>query len=85
MARKCMECGRTKGLFVRNYAGFNAKASGSHSFPSRIETSLAGNPDADFLCNNCANKRQVVCSVHGPIAGKIAYGRPSVQSAQRKF
>lgn len=41
---------------------------GSHAYRVRIEELvLPGNPTVDFLCADCANRRDVKCSVHGVV------------------
>lgn len=68
MAEKCMECRKKKGWIAYNYAGMNLRKAGEHTYPSRIsEIILPGDPAKDFLCADCANKRKVVCSVHGTL------------------
>lgn len=67
---KCIECGNPKKMLAVNYAGFDVKLKGKdiYPFPDRIQNLvLPGNRETDFLCASCANKREIVCSVHGPI------------------
>ncbi|MCX5886397.1 MAG: hypothetical protein NT096_10895 [Proteobacteria bacterium] len=75
MAKKCIECGKRKGLFAVNYAGFDVRIKGAHPYPERVtHLVLPGDKKSDFLCVNCANKRQVVCTSHGNIPGRINKG-----------
>ncbi|MBI4527026.1 MAG: HEAT repeat domain-containing protein [Deltaproteobacteria bacterium] len=74
MAKTCIECGKTKGWFQYNYAGYNTK----EHLKGLDELILPGNSKTEFLCVNCANKREVACSMHGPIDGKFAHGSPPV-------
>lgn len=79
MVSHCMECGKKKGFMSVNYAGFNIKDNKYiHAFPERIkDLILPGNKNQDFLCADCASKRQVECSVHGIVSnGKFALGIP---------
>jgi hypothetical protein len=78
MAKHCIECKKKEKWRDRNYAGFNARKDGNHCFPDRIEElTLPGNKKRQFLCNSCANKREVRCRVHGPITdGNFNRGHP---------
>lgn len=82
MAKKCLECGKKKGFFAYNYAGFNVKGSAAHPFQYRIESLvLPGDKRKEFLCVECANKRKVTCKTHGAIHGRIEFG--TVPTCQR--
>ena len=77
MAKTCIECGKRKWFFAMNYAGLNVRDGAPHAFPSRIsDITLPGLKDEDFLCAQCANKRRVVCDVHGTIEEDFCSGRP---------
>ena len=79
MARKCMECGRKKGLFARNYAGFEFRNRAAHPFPDRIEPLvLPGDSAREFLCVRCANTRKAKCRSHGEIASPLRFGSAPV-------
>ena len=75
MSKICLECGKKKGIFAYNYAGFDVRRVGSHPIVDRIEPLvLPGTKSKDFLCVDCANKRKVVCGKHGEIQGRIEHG-----------
>ncbi len=76
MVLQCMECGKNKGFMSVNYAGFSVKAQNYHPFPERIQDLiLPGDKSKDYLCVDCANKRQIECSVHGVITtDKFGFG-----------
>ena len=75
MAKHCIECGKKKGFFAYNYAGFNVKRYGSHPIEDRVEPLvLPGGKNKDFLCVDCANKRKIVCKKHGQLQGRIENG-----------
>lgn len=74
MANRCVECGKKRGIFTFNYAGFNMDEN-KFAFKERIEPLiLPGNPIEDFLCAKCANKRKVICKVHGICEGTFFLG-----------
>lgn len=73
----CIECGTKKKLFSFNYAGFDIRGGDFHSFPERIQAgAFPGSKDDHFLCADCANKREVSCSVHGRLDDYFALGVP---------
>lgn len=81
MARNCLECGKKKGIFSHNYAGFDVRQAGSHPFVDWIEPLiLPGSKDKEYLCVECANKRTVSCRHHGKLKSRIKHGlAPSCQ------
>jgi len=86
MVKKCTECGKKKGFFTRNYAGFDVGLTASHPIANRIEPLvLPGVKQKDFLCVDCANERKVVCSKHGEVQGRIEYGAtPTCQKCAKE-
>lgn len=81
MKPRCLECGKRQVFFRKNYAGFDVRQairnSNTFGFPDRYNhLILPGNPQKDFLCVTCANKRTVTCSVHGRISDKFSVGHP---------
>jgi len=81
MSQRCLECGKRRAIFGKNYAGLDVRQavrnSNTFGFPERYEAlTLPGDPQKDFLCAKCANSRTVVCSVHGPIKDKFSMGYP---------
>ena len=80
MAKKsCIECGKQKGVFSRNYAGLRLdKKNSINLFPSRMSPKESpGKRRAEFLCVNCARKIIVKCAEHGTIHDNTwSGGRP---------
>lgn len=78
--RRCFECGKKRKIFAYNYAEFQVKRHG------QIEPLvLPGVKQRDFLCVDCANKRQVVCKKHGEVEGRIEYGAaPACQECSKE-
>ena len=81
MAKKnCIKCTKTEGMLDKNYAGTLLTISPTHfPFPKRIKPlTLPGNKSNNFLCNECANKIYVRCSVHGALVKETfsAFGQP---------
>ena len=73
----CMECNCEKGLIAYNYAGFRVREDGDHPFPSRIDMlTLPGDSNQNYLCEECASKREIKCTAHGNVAGKFSGGKP---------
>ena len=69
MAKKCIECGKKKGIFAYNYVGFVVQRD------RKIEPHvLPGDRYRDFLCVECANKIKFVCKKHGEVKGRIRVG-----------
>lgn len=76
MHRLCMQCGKRKGVFSRNYAGFNVRAKAHHPYPERMEPSvLPGDKKGTFLCADCAGRHDIDCSEHGRLLDRIKNGR----------
>jgi len=82
MAKKCIECGKKKGIFDYDYAGLSSRH-GRHPFPERIglfylpRISKQG-IKTDFLCRDCASNHKVVCKKHGEIQGSFKFGSAPV-------
>jgi len=73
----CIDCGIKRKLFSFNYAGFDIRGGDFHLFPERIQAgAFPGSKEEDFLCADCANKREVTCSAHGRIDDYFALGVP---------
>lgn len=74
----CIKCKKSKGLTDYNYAGFNAKKSGTYPFPARIkDIVLPGDRRKEFLCDSCANLSKIECKVHGTITDdSFGFGKP---------
>jgi hypothetical protein len=87
MKKLCIECGRKQGIFLRyNYAGMDVqkaiRKSNTFHFPERYNPlTLPGDAATDFLCGNCANKRSVICKVHGVIKDNFSMGYPPLCKA----
>lgn len=77
---ECLECGKKKGFLSLNYAGHDVQAYSKHPFPERVkELILPGDATKDFLCEDCANKRNAECASHGPLkAEKFIGGLPPI-------
>lgn len=67
MAKKCFECGKRKRFLSYNYAGFSGKGLPEGG-------SLPGDKKRDYLCVDCANKRETTCDKHGKVVGRIGGG-----------
>ena len=48
MSRKCLECGKRKGLFAINYAGCDVRRRGNHGYPERVRL-MEGPTAAEFV------------------------------------
>lgn len=80
--RHCIECGRRKTWFTRNYAGMAVEKALSPPQTHIGRLTLPGDSNSDFLCAECASKRTVECSEHGPVPdGQFRHGRPPRCSA----
>lgn len=84
MAKYCIECNKKKKLFSINYAGLNVREKLKELFPNEKEyfanlhtdLILPGDKTNDYLCAECASKRQITCEKHGALKSKYELGSP---------
>jgi hypothetical protein len=68
-----MYCNQVKiPLVDNNYAGMDVRKSADHPFPDRVtEFRFEGTKSKHYICEDCANRINIDCEVHGRIHGKF--------------
>ena len=74
---KCLtdNCNNKKKLPISpNYAGMVIRKAAYHTFPDRITDLKLPGCKEDYLCEECANRYNVRCNVHGTIPDRFKKG-----------